>query len=340
MVASRHLFPVLFIKWRPLDDYLIVKCTDGGVYVWQMETGNLDRVAHGLLAEDIIAAADELAENNNNNLKMQNQIVCGNKITNQTLSLINTLQKRKFSNAIKSISLKTANVISSSGKETYGLAQDSHGNNIINYPLFMQPFHFDPHDPVNNLLLFDIDNLLVNLMLEEQSIESLVQHIKSQIYNEIYSALPSPPSQIAPLYRTTTDHSVNAIRKIASSKTLDNNDLKLLNTFKNKINYANSIVKITKILLSCLHAWGLDENMDKLFIEKLGLYKPRMNISYGQISRAYHVTIMFPQKITELKRLHWNISKCLTTEHLLSILSIANAFMNLQNFINLQFKSE
>ncbi len=37
---------------------------------------------------------------------------------------------------------------------------------------------------------------------------------------------------------------------------------------------------------------------------------------------------------------HWSISRCLTTEHLLSILSIANSFMNLQSFIDLQLKIE
>ncbi len=39
MLASRHLFPVVTIKWRPLDDFLIVGCSDGTTYVWQMETG-------------------------------------------------------------------------------------------------------------------------------------------------------------------------------------------------------------------------------------------------------------------------------------------------------------
>ena len=37
--ASRHLFPVQTVKWRPLDDFLVINCTDGTVYVWQMETG-------------------------------------------------------------------------------------------------------------------------------------------------------------------------------------------------------------------------------------------------------------------------------------------------------------
>lgn len=43
MLASRHLFPIQVIKWRPSDDYLVVGCTDGSVYVWQMDTGKNKR---------------------------------------------------------------------------------------------------------------------------------------------------------------------------------------------------------------------------------------------------------------------------------------------------------
>lgn len=39
LLASRHLFPVACIKWRPMDDFMMVSCTDGTLYVWQMETG-------------------------------------------------------------------------------------------------------------------------------------------------------------------------------------------------------------------------------------------------------------------------------------------------------------
>ncbi|MEQ2169456.1 WD repeat-containing protein 7, partial [Goodea atripinnis] len=41
MLASRHLFPIQVIKWRPADDYLVVGCSDGSVYVWQMDTGSV-----------------------------------------------------------------------------------------------------------------------------------------------------------------------------------------------------------------------------------------------------------------------------------------------------------
>lgn len=39
MLASRHLFPIAVVKWRPFDDFMVVGCSDGSVYVWQMETG-------------------------------------------------------------------------------------------------------------------------------------------------------------------------------------------------------------------------------------------------------------------------------------------------------------
>ena len=39
LLASTHTFPVESIKWRALDDFLVVGCSDGSVYVWQMETG-------------------------------------------------------------------------------------------------------------------------------------------------------------------------------------------------------------------------------------------------------------------------------------------------------------
>lgn len=59
LLASRHLFPITSIKWRPLDDFLIIGCADGTVHVWQMETGHLDRVLYGMAAEDVLLACDE-----------------------------------------------------------------------------------------------------------------------------------------------------------------------------------------------------------------------------------------------------------------------------------------
>lgn len=71
-LASRHLFPVTTIKWRPLDDFMIVGCSDGTAYVWQMETGHLDRVLHGMLANEVLSACDEQTEEVSTNVTTMN----------------------------------------------------------------------------------------------------------------------------------------------------------------------------------------------------------------------------------------------------------------------------
>ena len=39
LVAACHSAPVEAIHWRLDEDFLLVSCTDGRLYVWQIETG-------------------------------------------------------------------------------------------------------------------------------------------------------------------------------------------------------------------------------------------------------------------------------------------------------------
>lgn len=39
LLASRQLFPIVEVRWRALDDFLLLKCEDDSVYVWQIDTG-------------------------------------------------------------------------------------------------------------------------------------------------------------------------------------------------------------------------------------------------------------------------------------------------------------
>lgn len=51
---------------------------------------------------------------------------------------------------------------------------------------------------------------------------------------------------------------------------------------------------IAQLFLSCLHAWGLDPDLDKLCMNKLGLLQPRCPMSFGLISRTGHMSLMLP----------------------------------------------
>eukprot|EP01135_Chromosphaera_perkinsii_P004091 Nk52_evm10s269 gene=Nk52_evmTU10s269 len=58
-LVGGHAFPVRTVRWRVSDEFLVVGCTDGTVYVWQLDTGVLDRVVNGALGEDILKNCDQ-----------------------------------------------------------------------------------------------------------------------------------------------------------------------------------------------------------------------------------------------------------------------------------------
>jgi len=104
-----------------------------------------------------------------------------------------------------------------------------------------------------------------------------------------------------------------------------------------------------QILMSCLHAWGLDVELDQLCTSKLGLLRPRRPISFGFLSRASgHMSLSLPgwyrhfgsSKPTADVRQHavaratagrWQLSSAVTTQHLLAVISVANTLMSMSN---------
>ena len=59
LMAASHVFPVAGIRWRLAHDFLLVACTDGTLYVWEIETGQLDRCVNGSVAADILGAGQD-----------------------------------------------------------------------------------------------------------------------------------------------------------------------------------------------------------------------------------------------------------------------------------------
>ena len=56
----------------------------------------------------------------------------------------------------------------------------------------------------------------------------------------------------------------------------------------------NLTLEIGQVLLSLLHAWGLDKDLDKVAISKLGLLKPKAPVSYGLMSKGGIMSLMLP----------------------------------------------
>lgn len=103
--------------------------------------------------------------------------------------------------------------------------------------------------------------------------------------------------------------------------------------------------------MSCLHAWGLNEVLDEVCLDRLGMLKPHCTVSFGLLSRGGHMSLMLPgYNQAAGKLLHakaevgrklpaaegvgkgtYTVSRAVTTQHLLSIISLANTLMSMTN---------
>lgn len=48
----------------------------------------------------------------------------------------------------------------------------------------------------------------------------------------------------------------------------------------------NVTMEIAQVLLSLLHAWGIDADLDKVCEGKLGLLRPKIPVCFGVLSRG------------------------------------------------------
>ena len=115
------------------------------------------------------------------------------------------------------------------------------------------------------------------------------------------------------------------------------------------------IIGIVRLLLSCLHAWGADRDLDRDLEGRVGLIRPIQPITFGLASRGGALSLVLPCRrsfamppaspqsskvslATPFSRLssvdlasiqdqRWGLSQLLTTQHLLTVVSVANTLM-------------
>lgn len=111
----------------------------------------------------------------------------------------------------------------------------------------------------------------------------------------------------------------------------------------------NLTMDTAKLFMSCLHAWGLNSVLDELCLDRLGMLKPHCAVSFGLLSRGGHMSLMLPGynqpagqgTLQEpggeapapegLGKGTYGVSRAVTTQHLLSVISLANTLMSMTN---------
>ncbi|XP_015596598.1 WD repeat-containing protein 7 isoform X9 [Cephus cinctus] len=344
VLASRHLFPVVTIKWRPLDDFMIVGCSDGAVYVWQMETGHLDRVLHGIIAEEVLYACDE------NTIATAGGSAAGGELglANPAVHFFRGLRHRNLS-AIRHATQRGLHQL----QQLHGGHGSEHGNQIKakGAPLMIQGFRSNPKDPESHILFFDIEALIVQLLSDEYGSMS-PSSLEAQ---GLISA--AEYQKVAAL---TQSASPDAHKKIAgdgwSNNDTPRNSLKRNGAFSEP----NATMEVAQLLLSLLHGWGMDPDLDRVCEGKLGLLRPMVPVSFGVLSKGGYMSLLLPtwqiqlqpagEPATQLEqrlpvelvrqerltraftaRAHWELSTTLTSNHLLAVVALANTLMSMNN---------
>ncbi|KAH3775334.1 hypothetical protein DPMN_176735, partial [Dreissena polymorpha] len=306
MLASRHLFPVQCIRWRPLDDFMVVSCSDGTVYVWQMETGHLDRVVHGLTAEEILNNCDE------------NAVPVFEQLTNPNLTLAQAFKRRNlatFKNlAQQKLQALSQNQPSSGAKVDLSSPQD--------YPMYIEGIRTNTLDPEAHVIFFDTEALIVQLLtnefatmspeeLEAKGLTSLVT-LSRRPSTDGSGSPPTIAGILAKVKESAEKLQVSVdphggfspinqppgmFKSAAAPSPVESPMLQprgRVRTDPQVFKSNNLIMEIAQLFMSMLHAWGLDPDLDKLCLNKLGILRPRCPISFGMISREGHMALMLP----------------------------------------------
>lgn len=292
MLAGRHMFPVKTIRWRPLDDFMVVSCTNGAVHVWQMETGHLDRVVSGITAEEIVNNCDE------NALPTES-------LTNPSLTLAQALKRRNLATfrnlAQQKLQQSVGNQASLQGPKVEFIKP-------AGFPLLLQGVRTNTKDSDAHVLFFDTEALIVQLLTEEYALLSpseleargfTVPSDDKVMQGQV--EMGDAQQKLVGFLAKVKEKAENVSQRIQArvdqmdDPAADHTHASDMAGQPDQISVTETItMEIAQLFMSCLHAWGLDPDLDRLCINKLGLLKPRCPISFGLLSRQGHMSLMLP----------------------------------------------
>eukprot|EP00045_Choanoeca_perplexa_P016001 m.209438 g.209438 ORF g.209438 m.209438 type:complete len:1171 (+) comp17141_c0_seq1:28-3540(+) len=55
--VAGHAHPIARVKWLPEDDFMVVECDNGAIYIWQLSSSHIESTASGQIAQDILSLA-------------------------------------------------------------------------------------------------------------------------------------------------------------------------------------------------------------------------------------------------------------------------------------------
>ncbi|XP_053934102.1 WD repeat-containing protein 72 isoform X1 [Cuculus canorus] len=296
--ARKHLFPVKKIKFDPVENLLIVGCEDDSVYIWEIETGTLERHETGEMAKAIFASIEDSE--------------C---LVADALLPVSQESRRNKSAGCKPSSFYKHGMASSNLTHTEKYPDKLTDTSCIQQPFTILPVKTKWNNTNFHVLLFDVEEL------EEILLSSQLNGLKSSNSFHNHGALERAKSttekRALTLRRNKTAGSVSPVDgqvdAVCSNQVCRDNNAarpleesggmkrqkKMKSSRKARMQPSGNIdVNVTtdtaKLLLSCVLPWDIDKEIDNLCVRHLGILRLQCPVSFGLVSRENHLSLMLP----------------------------------------------
>ncbi|XP_010217598.1 PREDICTED: WD repeat-containing protein 72 [Tinamus guttatus] len=325
--ARKHLFPVKMIKLDAVENLLIVGCEDDSVYIWEIETGTLERHETGETAKAILASIDE-----------SEYLMAGALLPISQDSRRHKDTPSKFSSSYKRgmVSHNLTHTEKTSGK----LPDTGH----IQQSFTVLPLKTKWNNINFHVLLFDPERLVELLTSQLSALKpsdsfhgsDTLQRVKSTAEkrsrtlkrNKTAGSICAVNGQVNTVCANQIhiDSSVRPLEESGGMKRHKKTKVSRKNKPQPLGNVDVNITDAAKLLLSCLFPWGVDEEIDNLCVSYLDILRLQCPVSFGLVSNENYISLMLPG---------WNCPDCSGLEeraifNLFSkrVLNLANKFLS------------
>uniref|UniRef100_UPI00358F8FA6 WD repeat-containing protein 7-like isoform X1 n=2 Tax=Myxine glutinosa TaxID=7769 RepID=UPI00358F8FA6 len=323
LLTSGHPFPVVAVRWRHAERLLFIACSDGSLYVWQSSTGTLDRCITGLTACQVFASGEEP-------LAVSKQDIGPG---------MGSSSPTHLGCPIKNSSPKLPGL-----RETFDQANCCDGGQpaVSVLPLSAGGIHVAAH-----VLVFCLESLVLEHKVEARPQELVPKEVKPAAAVMGAQCIPNRKRRSAKdfLHYLTVARPSQVRKAKAESPDLHDGKTNMASQLREieSEEYEKRKLMQARFLMSCLHTWGLDLELDAACEKHLELVQPKHPISFGLLSYGSQVIALSllglqPSKVERATRatlaertllpdpVAFKMSDRVTTHHLLAVVALAYVF--------------
>uniref|UniRef100_A0A673YGS9 Uncharacterized protein n=1 Tax=Salmo trutta TaxID=8032 RepID=A0A673YGS9_SALTR len=273
-------------------------------------SGSLDRCVMGITPVEILNACEEVVP------------AAVDSLNRPAVNLKQAMTRRSLATLKNMATLKLQTLATNLLAADTGKLQKYSNNSLL-----VQAMKTNLTDPDMHVLFFDVESVIIQLLTEE------AQRPNPTLVSP--EALQKAQGAADKVFQQVKESMKETIKDIEARETGQRRKEKSKSL--SLLEY-NLTMDTAKLFMSCLHAWGLNGPLDEVCLSRLGMLRLHCPLSFGLISNGGQMFLMLPtfqgRKLSLSEMVGkgtYGVSRDMTTQHLLSVISLANTLMGMTN---------